>query len=139
MLVYFAAVVLMVAGMLALSHLLGERHRDRARGEPYESGILSTGTARVRLSVKFYRMAMFFVVFDVEAVFIFAWAVAFREVGWAGYIEMVVFVATLVVGLLYLWREGALDWGPSGRRRSPTSSEPRRHRRPGDGPGASLR
>ena len=77
--VYFAAVVLIVTVMLALSSVLGQRHRERATAEPYESGIVSTGTARVRFDVKFYLIAMFFVIFDLEAIFVYAWAVAIRE------------------------------------------------------------
>jgi NADH-quinone oxidoreductase subunit A len=110
--VYFAGVIFLVGiGMVGLSFLLGQRHKDRATGEPYESGIVSQGTARIRLSAKFYHVAMFFVVFDLEAVFIFAWAVAIRELGWMGYIEAIVFIGVLFAGLVYLWRLGALDWG----------------------------
>ncbi len=112
---YFLAVVFLVAALLGLSYVLGERHRDRMTHEPYESGILPTGSARLRISAKFYLVAMFFVIFDLEAVFIFAWAVALRDAGWAGYIEVLVFIAVLVLALAYLWRQGALDWG-SGRR-----------------------
>ena len=97
--------------MLALSALLGERSREIATAEPYESGIVSTGSARVRFHAKFYLMAMFFVVFDLEAVFLYAYAVSFREVGWAGYFEMLVFVGVLALALFYLWRIGALEWG----------------------------
>jgi NADH-quinone oxidoreductase subunit A len=111
MAVYAALVVLSVTGMLFLSFLLGQRHRERATGEPYESGMVSTGTARTRFDIKFYLVAMLFVIFDLEAVFIFAWAVAVRELGWAGYIEILVFVVVLFAALVYLWREGALDWG----------------------------
>ena len=111
--VYFVVVLFLVAAMLAISHVLGQRHNERATGSPYESGILSEGSARVRLSAKFYLVAMFFVIFDLEAVFIFAWAVAARELGWAGYREIFVFVAILVAALTYLWRLGALDWEPS--------------------------
>ena len=114
--IYFALVLLLVASMLVLSHVLGQRHRDRATDSPYESGILSEGSARVRLSAKFYLVAMLFVVFDLEAVFIFAWAVAGREVGWPGYWEMVVFVGILLAALAYLWRLGALDWNPKQQR-----------------------
>lgn len=110
LLVYFAAVLVVVGSILGLSHILGEHHRENATGEPYESGILSTGTARVRFDIKFYLIAMFFVIFDLEAVFIFAWAVALREVGWAGYIEILIFIVILVAALIYLWRLGALDW-----------------------------
>lgn len=110
--VYFAGVIFLVGlGMVGLSFLLGQRHKDRATGEPYESGIVSQGTARIRLSAKFYHVAMFFVVFDLEAVFIFAWAVAIRDLGWLGYIEVLVFIGVLFAGLVYLWRMGALDWG----------------------------
>jgi len=119
----YAALVLVVVGaMLGISYVLGERHRDRATGDPYESGIATTGSARLRLSAKFYLVAMFFVIFDLEAVFLFAWAVALRELGWAGYAEVVVFVAVLLAALVYLWRRGALDWGSS-RRLSETGEE----------------
>ncbi|HVB28360.1 MAG TPA: NADH-quinone oxidoreductase subunit A [Terriglobia bacterium] len=113
--VFFVIVLLIPAGMLILSHVLGQRHNEHATGSPYESGILSEGSANVRFSVKFYLIAMFFVIFDLEAVFIFSWAVAVREVGWAGYFEMLVFVGILVAALVYLWRLGALDWGPKHR------------------------
>ncbi len=109
--VYLGAVVLLLGVMLGLSHVLGQRHAERATGEPFESGILATGTARVRFSAQFYLVAMFFVVFDVEAVFLFAWAVAARRLGWSGYAEVAFFIAVLVAALAYLWREGALDWG----------------------------
>jgi NADH-quinone oxidoreductase subunit A len=108
--VYVAMALALVTSMLALSWLLGQRHADRATGEPYESGINPTGSARLRLSADFYLIAMFFVIFDLEAVFIFAWAVAAREVGWVGYIGVVIFIGLLVAALLYEWRMGALDW-----------------------------
>lgn len=114
--VYFIAVILVVAGMLAVSYVLGQRHREPATGEPYESGILSEGSAHVRLSAKFYLVAMFFVIFDLEAVFIFLWAIAGRELGWAGYCEALIFIGVLVATLAYLWRVGALDWFPAGPR-----------------------
>ncbi len=109
-LAYFVAVMVLVGGILGLSAVLGQRHQDRATGEPYESGIVSTGSARNRLSSKFYLIAMFFVVFDLEAVFVFAWAISFREVGWAGYVEIVIFIGVLLAGLFYLWRTGGLEW-----------------------------
>jgi NADH-quinone oxidoreductase subunit A len=109
--VYFAVVLLLVITMLVVSYLLGQRHDENATGSPYESGIVSEGSAHVRLSAKFYLVAMFFVVFDLEAAFIFAWAIAGREVGWPGYWEIVIFVGVLIATLVYLWRLGALDWG----------------------------
>ncbi len=114
--VYSLVVILLVVGMLAVSSVLGERHREPATGAPYESGILSQGSARVRLSAKFYMVAMFFVIFDLEAVFIFLWAIAGRELGWAGYCEALVFIGVLAATLAYLWRVGALDWFPTGPR-----------------------
>lgn len=113
---YFVIVLIIVTGMIVGSHLLGQRHHERATGDPYEGGILSQGSARVRLSAKFYLVAMFFVIFDLESVFIFAWAIAGRELGWWGYGEMLVFVLILIATLIYLWRVGALDWGPSQRK-----------------------
>jgi NADH-quinone oxidoreductase subunit A len=106
---------LLVAGMLAVSYVLGQRHDERATGQPYESGILSEGSARVPVSAKFYLVAMFFVIFDLETIFIFAWAIAARELGWVGYWEILVFIAILLAALAYLWRLGALDWSPSRR------------------------
>jgi NADH-quinone oxidoreductase subunit A len=109
-LVYFAAVIALAAGMIGLSYFLGQRHKDRQTGEPYESGIVSTGSARMRFDAKFYLMAMFFVIFDLESMFILAWAVAARQAGWSGYVEALIFVGVLVAALVYLWRIGALDW-----------------------------
>jgi NADH-quinone oxidoreductase subunit A len=108
--VYLTIVGMLVVAMLGLSFVLGQRHQDRATGSPYESGILSEGSARVRLSAKFYQVAIFFVIFDLEAVFLFAWAIAVREAGWAGYAEVLLFVMVLLATLAYLWRVGALDW-----------------------------
>jgi NADH-quinone oxidoreductase subunit A len=107
---YFGAVLLLVTAMLTLSYFLGERHREKQTNEPYESGIVSTGTARVRFDVKFYLIAMFFVIFDLESVFVYAWAVSLRESGWAGYAEMLIFIGVLAAALVYLWRLGALEW-----------------------------
>ena len=108
--VYFAIVIALVVLLLGLSALLGQRHRERATGLPYESGVASTGSARLRFGARFYLLAVFFVVFDLEAAFIFAWAVALREIGWSGYIEGVVFVGVLLAALTYLWRIGGLDF-----------------------------
>lgn len=108
---YFFIVLLLVGFMLGLSYILGERHKERATVEPYESGALITGSARVRFDVRFYLVAVFFVIFDLEAVFIFAWAVAARELGIVGYAEIVIFIVVLLAGLVYLWRIGALESG----------------------------
>jgi NADH-quinone oxidoreductase subunit A len=114
--VYAVIVGMLVVAMLGLSYVLGQRHQDRATGSPYESGILSEGSARVRFPAKFYLVAMFFVIFDLEAVFIFAWAIAVRETGWSGYAEVSLFIMVLLATLAYLWRVGALDWRQQNRR-----------------------
>lgn len=116
LLVYTLAVLLLVGIMIGLSYILGQRHQERATGEPFESGILSTGSARLRFSAQFYLVAMFFVIFDLEAAFIIAWAIAFKEVGWVGYFGILVFIGILLAVLVYEWRIGALDFGLSGKK-----------------------
>ena len=110
LILYFVLVLLLVSGMLLVSYLLGQRHRERATGVPYEAGIESEGSARVRQNVRFYMIAMFFVVFDLEAVFLFAWAVAARELGWTGFWEAEIFTVILLAALVYLARVRALSW-----------------------------
>ncbi len=109
--VYMAAVLLLAAAMIGLSYILGERHAGRVTGEPYESGIMPTGAAWIRFDVKYYLVAMFFVIFDLESVFIFAWAVSAKEAGWGAYLAIVIFIGILMAALFYLWRMRALDWG----------------------------
>ena len=109
--VYGGAAVLIIAALIVLSWLLGQRHRERATDEPYESGIAPTGPAHIRFDVKFYLIAMFFLIFDLEAVFLYAWAVSVRETGWSGFVEALIFIAVLAAALVYLWRSGGLDWG----------------------------
>ena len=108
--VFFVLTVALAVAFILLSAVLGQRHRERATDEPFESGMPPTGSARIRFDVKFYLMAMFFVIFDLEAVFVFAWACSARRLGWVGYMEMLVFVGILALSLLYLWRVGAFDW-----------------------------
>jgi NADH-quinone oxidoreductase subunit A len=110
LLLYFVLVLLLVTGMLAVSYVLGQRHKDHATGAPYEAGIESEGSARVRRNAKFYLIAMFFVVFDLEAVFLFSWAVAARQLGWSGFGEALIFTFILLAALVYLSRVGALNW-----------------------------
>ncbi|TRX76491.1 NADH-quinone oxidoreductase subunit A [Pseudomonas mangiferae] len=115
--IFLLGVVGLCAFMIGVSSLLGSKAWGRSKNDPFESGMLPTGNARLRLSAKFYLVAMLFVIFDVEALFLFAWAVSVRESGWAGLIEATVFIAILLAGLVYLWRIGALDWAPEGRRK----------------------
>jgi NADH-quinone oxidoreductase subunit A len=114
-LIYAIVVVLLAAAMIAVSHVLGQHHREPATGQAYESGVPATGSARLRFSVDYYLVAMFFVVFDVESIFIFAWAIAWRELGWAGYVAVLIFIGIMLAALVYLWRLGALDWGTTKR------------------------
>ncbi len=119
MAVYFLAVIILIAAMLGISFVLGEHHKGHATDEPYESGVPIIGSARQRLTAKYYLVAVFFVIFDLESVFIIAWAVAIRQLGWAGFAEILIFIGVLVAALVYLWRLGALDWGPKPASRSP--------------------
>ena len=133
--VHFGFVVFLAVAVLAVSYLLGQRHAEPATGETYEGGIVSEGSARVRFFSRYYLLAMFFVVFDLEAVFLFAWASVVREAGWAGYCEVLLFVGVLLSALGYLWRCGALDWAGQGkgearaRQREALRGEARAHQR----------
>jgi NADH-quinone oxidoreductase subunit A len=113
------AILFVCGAMLGISVLLGGRSRGRAKIEPFESGIVAVGSAHLRLPAKFYLVAMFFVIFDVEALYLYAWAVSVRENGWPGFVEAATFIAILLAGLIYLWRIGALRWAPLARRRRP--------------------
>ncbi|MCX2452809.1 NADH-quinone oxidoreductase subunit A [Pedobacter sp. PLR] len=115
-LVYGAFVLALLTLILSLSWFLGQRHKDRATGHPYESGILETGSARLRFSAQFYLVAMMFVIFDIEVVFIVLWALAFKELGWPGYLSICIFIGLLFVVLVYEWSLGALDFGPDGKK-----------------------
>jgi len=108
-------VVFLIVAMLFVGWLLGQRKRVEATNDPYESGIVSVGSARLKISVEFYLVAMFFVIFDLEAIFIFAYAVAFFELGWQGYISMMIFIGVLAIALVYGWLSGGLDWGAKKR------------------------
>ena len=115
-LLYAALVVLLLSAILTLSYLLGQHHKDRATDEPYEGGIVQAGSARLRFSAQFYLVAMLFVIFDVEAVFIMLWALGFYELGWPGYIGVAIFIGQLVVVLIYEWGIGALNIGPDAKK-----------------------
>ena len=106
---YFFSAIALAVIMIGFSYLLGESHKERTTGDPYESGMVVTGSSHVRLNAPFYLIAVFFVIFDLETLFVISWAVAIRELGWPGYIEMFIFITVLFVSLIYLWRLGALD------------------------------
>lgn len=114
-LTYVVAVIILAAGMMIVSYYIGERHTGKAKTEPFESGVEPTGSARLHFPIHFYIIAMFFVVFDLEVVFIFTWAISLRETGWTGYMVILIFIAELLVLLFYLWKIGALDFGPNSK------------------------
>ena len=111
--------IVIAAALVAISFLLGKRVRNRVKDSPYESGMVPTGSARERFSVKFYLVAIVFILFDIEAVFLYPWAVVYRELKLFGFFEMLVFVILILVGFFYVWKKGALDWS---------------HEAPGDSP-----
>lgn len=109
--------VVLAAALIILSFVLGKRVRNVIKDTPYESGITPTGDARGRFSVKFYLVAMLFILFDIEAIFLYPWAVVYRDLKMFGFIEMLVFVVLILSGFFYIWRKGALDWSYSDQRR----------------------
>ena len=112
-LVVFAAAVLgLVAVLLFISSWLGEKSPNAEKLRPYESGIIPTGSARLRYPVPFFLVAIFFLVFDVEGAYIFSWAVACERIGWTGWMQMSFFIVLLLLGLVYIWQKGGLEWGP---------------------------
>ena len=98
------------AGLIAASMALGKRARSPQKDTPYESGMAPVGSARERFSVKFYLVGMIFILFDIEAVFLYPWAVVYRELKLFGFFEMLIFVALVLVGYFYVYKKGALDW-----------------------------
>ena len=107
---YSGIVIVLILALTGVSHLLGQKRKDHSTEEVYESGMLSVGSAQFKISVPFYLTAILFIIFDLEAVFLFAWAISIRETGWLGYAEVFIFIAILIAGLVYLWRSGALEW-----------------------------
>lgn len=116
-LIYGFAVIAIVGTMLGLSFVLGQRKNAHSKNLPFESGIVSVGSAQFHTTIHFYLPAILFIIFDLEVVFLFAWALVVREAGWAGFIEIAIFISVLLVALLYLARIGALDWRTQIQRR----------------------
>ncbi len=110
--IYAALVLGLLAILLFLTGWLGEKRPNPEKQRPYECGVIPTGGALFRYPVSFYLVAVFFLIFDVEAVYIFSWAVAFTDLGWAGWLQISFFIIVLLISLIYLWAKGGLDWGP---------------------------
>jgi NADH-quinone oxidoreductase subunit A len=111
LLLHMIAVGIVASAIVTLSWLLGKRRPTRAKMMPYECGMDPVGDARERFSVKFYLVAMLFILFDVEAVFLYPWAVILRELKMFGFWEMLVYITIVLVGFFYAWKKGVLDWG----------------------------
>ena len=109
-LVQIVIAVLVASGLVTLSALLGKRVKSRVKDSPYESGIAPTGSARERFSVKFYLVGIVFILFDIEAVFLYPWAVVYRELKMFAFVEMTIFIVLILSGFFYIWKKGALDW-----------------------------
>jgi len=105
--------IAVAVGLLSVSFLLGKKVRNRVKDMPYESGIVPTGDARQRFSVKFYLVAMLFILFDIEAIFLYPWVVVYRELKMFAFLEMLVFAVLILSGFFYIWKKGALDWSGS--------------------------
>jgi len=110
--IFVVLILIFIASQLCIAVWLGEKKKTVEKLRPYESGIIPTGTARLRYPVPFYLVAIFFLIFDVEGAFIFAWAIARGELGWSGWLQISFFILVLLLGLFYIWRKGGLDWGP---------------------------
>jgi NADH-quinone oxidoreductase subunit A len=109
-LVQIALAVLVATALVALSYFVGKRVKDPVKDSPYECGMAPTGSARERFSVKFYLVAIVFILFDIEAVFLYPWAVVYRELKMFAFVEMLLFVVLILSGFFYVWKKGALDW-----------------------------
>ena len=105
------------AAMIGISYVLGKRVRNRVKDMPYECGIVPTGDARQRFSVKFYLVAMLFILFDIEAIFLYPWVVVYRDLKMFAFVEMLIFVVLIISGFFYIWKKGALDWSGEDSRR----------------------
>lgn len=126
LIIYVIAVFGLIAVMLGLSWLLGGRAWGRAKNEPFESGVVGTGGAEIRISAKFYQVAIFFVIFDLEAVFLYAWAISVEDAGWYGFVGAALFIFILGASLVYEWGVGALEWAPQTRK---LAGDPRAQRK----------
>jgi NADH-quinone oxidoreductase subunit A len=115
LIVYFLLVLVVIGVMLLLSSWLGEKKPNPEKLRAYESGIIPTGTARLKYPVPFFLVAIFFLIFDVEGAFIFAWAVAWEDLGWTGWLQISFFIIVLLLGLVYVWCKKGLEWGPKAK------------------------
>lgn len=112
--------------MIGLSSILGQRVKDSVKSSPYESGMKPVGNARERFSVKFYLVAMVFILFDIEAIFLYPWAVVYRQFKLFAFFEMLLFVVLVLCGFFYIWKKGVLNWSTDERRLEHSEGETKR-------------
>ena len=113
---YGLMIIALIALLLFIASWLGEKTSNSEKSRPYESGVIPTGDARLRYPVPFYLVAIFFLLFDVEGAYIFSWAIAWETLGWAGWLQISFFIVVLILGLVYIWQKGGLEWGPTGKK-----------------------
>ena len=113
--VFGLIIIALVALLLFIASWLGEKTSNGEKSKPYESGIIPTGSARLWYPVPFYLVAIFFLIFDVEGAYIFSWAIAWEHLGWSGWLQISFFIVVLILGLVYIWKKGGLEWGPKGK------------------------
>lgn len=113
-------------GLVGMAFAIGQRVKGRVKHMPYESGMVPTGSARERFSVKFYLVAMVFILFDIEAIFLYPWAVVFRDLKWFGFLEMLLFIVLVLCGFVYVWKKGVLNWYSEETQQNPRENTDRR-------------
>ncbi len=120
--IYTMLVLALIGVQLFFAAWLGEKKPGVEKSRPFECGVIPTGSARLRYPVPFYLVAIFFLIFDVEGAYILSWAVTYEDLGWAGWLQMSFFIVVLLIGLLYIWKKGGLDWRPATKAKRPTAS-----------------
>lgn len=116
MVVYFIVIAGLIGVILFLAGWLGVKNQRTEKLRPYESGVIPTGLARFTYPAPFYLVAVFFMIFEVEAVYIFSWAIAYESLGWKGWFQITFFIFVMLISLLYIWKKGGLSWGPAGKK-----------------------
>ena len=111
--IYGMMIFALITALLFIASWLGEKKSNPEKLRPYESGVIPTGSARLRYPIPFFLIAVFFLIFDVEGAYIFSWAISCDELGWSGWLQISFFIIMLLLGLVYIWRKGGLDWGPT--------------------------
>ena len=114
--VFGLMIVVLIALLLFVASWLGEKKSNSEKLRPYESGVIPTGSARLWYPVPFYLVAIFFLIFDVEGAYIFSWAIAWENLGWTGWLQIGFFIGVLILGLVYIWKKGGLEWGPTSKK-----------------------